>query len=81
MFEMERSISISLYYERAAFISVCNSIQDVSVLFSPAIGCNDTCPSFKTVEDVKDDSLDSTSLSSSPQFHWMLQKGMVGLIG
>lgn len=30
---------------------------------------------------VKDESLDSTSLGSSPQFHWMLEKGMVGLIG
>lgn len=28
-----------------------------------------------------DDSLDSTPLGSSPQFHWMLEKGMVGLIG
>ncbi len=81
MFEIERSISFSLYYERTAFISVCNSIQDVSVLFSPAIGCNDTCPLFKTVEDVKDDSLDSTSLGSSPQLHWMIKRGMVGLIG
>lgn len=30
---------------------------------------------------VKDESLDSTSLGSSPQLHWMLKKGMVGLIG
>jgi len=51
-------------------------------LFSPAIGCHDMCPSFKTVSVyVKDESLDSTSLSSSPQFHWMIEKGMVGLIG
>uniref|UniRef100_A0A8C1SG32 Target of myb1 membrane trafficking protein n=1 Tax=Cyprinus carpio TaxID=7962 RepID=A0A8C1SG32_CYPCA len=54
--------------------------KNVSVLFLPAIGCNDTCPSFKTVVlyvCVKDDSLDSTSLGSSPQFHWMLEKGMI----
>lgn len=29
------------------------------------------------VEDVKDDSLDSTSLGSSPQLHWMIKRGMI----
>lgn len=30
---------------------------------------------------VKDDNVDSTALGSSPKFHWMIEKGMVGLIG
>lgn len=76
------SNSTSLYYERAALINVWEQSGCSCGCFLLSLDATICVHHLKQLSVyVKDESLDSTSLGSSPQFHWMLEKGMVGLIG